>query len=620
MNTIKFNGRTPNPRNMAVGMDGEHNAETIALEGLPEFGTPSLNVMLPDGTADIMTISEGHVTFTRNQTKGGMLTAWVTVQDGTDVVWKSEKFYLSVGELPDIEDAVEETYPSFIEDVIADVTDIASQAVEAKEAVFGMSATATTLAAGQSATASYSQGVLSIGIPTGPKGDPFVYSDFTQEQLAALTGPQGPQGEEGPQGVQGDQGIQGIQGIQGPKGDDGDTPVFTIGTVTASSTASATITGTDTNPILNLGLPKGDKGDPGDPPTLDIGTVTTGQPGSSAAASITGDDGEYYLNLTIPRGADGSGTVSQVCGEKGLTGTVTTSGALKADLKSETTMHNEAQTPKDVTGRLFPVSLDANGKMVVSVPYPNIAVSDRFSVSYGIPSQTVDGNGKTYYGQTTNTIDLATSGASSGTYGPSADVSGSNGAAVNIPQITVDQYGRVTSINNKILTCVDSSGLPSGGSTGQKLKKTANGAEWATLNLEDVGVNFDAYGANHGYVIAYDADNAQWVSMPHEMQVYISKSQVTAHQEIDQEPEKIGNFVNSGAVVHVYMDDDDDPAFDQINPFTVLSWREDWNGDAVVYTTLLTRVNADGTTDNRAYKIEYDDTNFEWYLTNITPS
>lgn len=92
------------------------------------------------------------------------------------------------------------------------------------------------------------QGPQGIQGPEGPrgykgdKGDPFVYSDFTPEQLKALTGPQGPQGERGPQGPQGIQGIkgdtgdvgpkgpqgeqgpkgdQGIQGIQGPKGDTG---------------------------------------------------------------------------------------------------------------------------------------------------------------------------------------------------------------------------------------------------------------------------------------------------------------------------------------------------------------------------------------------------------------
>jgi hypothetical protein len=59
----------------------------------------------------------------------------------------------------------------------------------------------------------------------GPKGDPFTYEDFTEDQLEGLRGTQGPQGEQGPQGIQGIQGIQGEkgdkgdQGIQGPKGD-----------------------------------------------------------------------------------------------------------------------------------------------------------------------------------------------------------------------------------------------------------------------------------------------------------------------------------------------------------------------------------------------------------------
>ena len=530
MTTIVFNGRTPVPHTIVIGMEGEHNAETILLEGLPDIGTPSLNVMLPDGTGDVMTITDdGTVTFTRNQTMSGTLTAWVTEQDGTDVVWKSEKFYMAVGELPDVEGAVVEKYPSIIEDVIDDVTEIANLAVEAKEAVFGMSAQAETLPAGQDATASYSQGVLSLGIPTGPQGDPFTYDDFTPAQLAALKGPQG---------------------------DPGPTPSFAIGTVQSGANPDASITGTDANPVLNLTLPKGDKGDDGDPPEIGIGTVSTGAAGSSADVTITGS-GEvgYELNFTIPRGDKGdtgntgatpafsigtvtagttaeatitgttaapvlnltlpkgdkgdpgSGDVSEVRGEKGLTGTVTSTGALKADLKSETTMHNAAQNPKDVTGRLYPVSLDANGKLVVSVPLPNISVSDRFVIGVSGDAQSVDGSGKTYYSQETDTIDLATSGASSGTYGPSADVTGANGAAVNIPQVTVDQYGRVTSITNKILTCVDTdsvtdvqlngssvvtsgvaniqvTGVPSGGTAGQVLRKNSGntGLEWGTVS------------------------------------------------------------------------------------------------------------------------------------------
>lgn len=50
----------------------------------------------------------------------------------------------------------------------------------------------------------------------GDKGEPFKYSDFTPEQLAALVGPQG---EQGPRGIQGE---QGPVGPQGPKGDTGE--------------------------------------------------------------------------------------------------------------------------------------------------------------------------------------------------------------------------------------------------------------------------------------------------------------------------------------------------------------------------------------------------------------
>lgn len=56
--------------------------------------------------------------------------------------------------------------------------------------------------------------------PKGPKGDPFTYDDFTEAQLAGLKGPQGERGEQGPKG---ETGPQGPQGPQGPKGDPGST-------------------------------------------------------------------------------------------------------------------------------------------------------------------------------------------------------------------------------------------------------------------------------------------------------------------------------------------------------------------------------------------------------------
>ena len=61
----------------------------------------------------------------------------------------------------------------------------------------------------------------------GPQGDPFLYSYFTNEQLEALKvkGDQGDQGERGYQGDQGEKGDKGDTGETGPKGDKGDTGI-----------------------------------------------------------------------------------------------------------------------------------------------------------------------------------------------------------------------------------------------------------------------------------------------------------------------------------------------------------------------------------------------------------
>ena len=60
------------------------------------------------------------------------------------------------------------------------------------------------------------QGLPGNDGPKGDKGDAFKYTDFTEEQLAALKGDKGDIGLTGPQG---EQGIQGPVGPAGPKGD-----------------------------------------------------------------------------------------------------------------------------------------------------------------------------------------------------------------------------------------------------------------------------------------------------------------------------------------------------------------------------------------------------------------
>ena len=133
----------------------------------------------------------------------------------------------------------------------------------------------------------------------GPKGDAFTYSDFTPEQLAALTGPIGPtgpkgdkgdtgsQGDIGPIGPTGPQGEQGPIGPQGPKGDTGEQgPIGPIGPTGPQGEQG--IQG-----IQGIQGPQGEKGDKGD----------KGDPGQDGAVGPTGPTGP--IGQTGPQGEQG---------------------------------------------------------------------------------------------------------------------------------------------------------------------------------------------------------------------------------------------------------------------------------------------------------------------------
>lgn len=86
----------------------------------------------------------------------------------------------------------------------------------------------------------------------GPNGDP---------------GEKGDPGDTGPAGPPGADGKDGEQGPPGPSGADGKTPKIQIGTVDTlepGTDATASITGTPENPMLNLGIPRGGNGGVGD--------------------------------------------------------------------------------------------------------------------------------------------------------------------------------------------------------------------------------------------------------------------------------------------------------------------------------------------------------------------
>ena len=143
-------------------------------------------------------------------------------------------------------------------------------------------------------------------------------------------------------------------------------------------------------------------------------------------------------------------TSRKVSAGAGLTGggDLTSDRTIKAALSSETKSSLSAATMGTTANRQYAVGLDANGVLSVNIPWTNT------NSAYVQTSRKVStASGLTGGGDLTadRTIGLAATGTS-GTYGPSADVTGNDGTTIKIPQITTDSYGRVTSVTERTLT------------------------------------------------------------------------------------------------------------------------------------------------------------------------
>lgn len=118
-------------------------------------------------------------------------------------------------------------------------------------------------------------------VTTGDPGSSVVIKNRGTETDAILDFviPKGDTGSPGPSGR------DGVDGRTGDKGDPGKNATIKIGTIKtgeAGSKVSITNSGTDTNVILNITIPKGDKGDKG----------STGDYGPQGIPGVPGKDGE----------------------------------------------------------------------------------------------------------------------------------------------------------------------------------------------------------------------------------------------------------------------------------------------------------------------------------------
>lgn len=138
--------------------------------------------------------------------------------------------------------------PSAYEDWMVEIGELAHEASTAAESaqdaleqMESVTASAETLPAGSSATATFSNWALTFGIPRGEQGE------------------QGERGAQGERGLPGERGEQGLPGEPGTPGQDGFSPTITVTDITNGHRLTITDkTGTQTVDVMN-----GAKGDPG---------------------------------------------------------------------------------------------------------------------------------------------------------------------------------------------------------------------------------------------------------------------------------------------------------------------------------------------------------------------
>lgn len=194
-----------------------------------------------------------------------------------------------------------------------------------------------------------------ISIPPsspGPKGDPFLFEDFTPSQLAQITPtvsvgqtttlPPGSEASVTDSGTDKNHVLDfGIpRGLDGQRGQAATIQVAGTVTVSPDTPASVINEGSETDARFRFHIPQGQTGEQGiqgiqgiqgEPgpqgqrgpqgkngidgvsPSVRVGTVTTGQPGSQASVVNSGTTSNVILDFTIPCGADGQpGLAGQV--------------------------------------------------------------------------------------------------------------------------------------------------------------------------------------------------------------------------------------------------------------------------------------------------------------------
>lgn len=243
------------------------------------------------------------------------------------------------------------------------------------------------------------------------------------------------------------------------------------------------------------------------------------------------------------------GTVTSVATGAGLTGgTITGSGTVKANLRSETKLTNDSAAATETAGRVYPVALDKTGYLAVNVPWVNTTYNDATASTHGLMTAAHYSKLEGITAGATNTTITATSpiiaSASTGavtlthaTSGPSTTASTSKGETSNkspgfggtfkVTSATVDKYGHTTAFAEHTITIPSTAASSStaGLMSAAHYSKLEGIASGATANTGTVTKITAGTGLNTS---ANQAESATKGSITTTGTLYLTKSGATA--------------------------------------------------------------------------------------------
>lgn len=164
-----------------------------------------------------------------------------------------------------------------------------------------------------------------------------------------------------------------------------------------------------------------------------------------------------------------TGTVTSVSAGVGLAGgPVTTTGTIKAKLKSETAHTASSATPTDASGRQYPVGVDKDGYLSANVPWTDTtalgSMTGTLGVAHGGTGATTLGAGVVYHSASgTGALSIATAANIVSAIGDSAVARATADASGNDIADTYARKADIASTYRYKGSVASASGLPSSG-------------------------------------------------------------------------------------------------------------------------------------------------------------